>query len=170
MQPFYFVKNATEKKRMRVNQWLLLTAFTLCLIATIFAGISWVNYTHLTMLRDQQSMLSNELKNFDTVMHQAREQKTAHQNLYNHMLGNQSNPADLLKQLNKLAKNGTTIESLSYNKKGIEIKIGAATSKQLVSFSQSLCAYEPCKGVAITALECAEKNRMVAILKKQSYS
>jgi|GEM_PF-6938389 Tfp pilus assembly protein PilN len=168
MQPFYFVKNATQKKRIRVNQWLLLTVISLCLLTAIFAGISWIDYTYLATLRDQQGILSSELKNYDALLHQAREQKTAHQNLYNHLNGNQSNPVDLLKQLNKLAKNGTTIESLSYSKQGIEIKIGAATSKQLVSFSQSLGACQPCKGVAITALECADKNRMVALLKKQS--
>lgn len=171
MEPIHFYNNGSPKHHKAVSRWFFMSCLLLASSIMSLASMQLLQwYTHSSLITEK-NIAAAELRKFDHIAHHQQSQKALQitlekktEQLQRHNK-NQKNPADLLKTLKAALKNDANLESVSCTEKNIELKISGEKTKTLVHCAEFIAKKSSYADLCITALECKEKNRIVAIIK-----
>lgn len=171
MEPINFYNNGSRTQHKAISRWFCMSSLALATLCISMAIVQWQQWHISSSLREEKDMITAELaklahvaayKQNQMALHAKLERKNQQIQLHNK---NQKNPIELLQAIKAALKADITLEALSYNEKSLELKIAGEKTKSLVQFAQALSQKDAYADLGITALECKDKNRIVATIK-----
>lgn len=171
MEPINFYNNGSPKQYKAISRWFCMSSIALATLGISIACMHMHQWYSHSSLQEEKSTVYTQLRKYDHIAAYHQNQKTLEEKLekkaqfQQQQSKNQKNAIELLRIVKTALKHDVSLESLSFDAHHLELKIASEKTKTLVQCADAIGQKSAYADLAITALECKEKNRILATIK-----